>query len=186
MGNNNSFPSLEKFNKTKGLTLEEFKNQIPRKMTIHFLSNESKDCIRFIEFITNEKIKGNCLLEKDIKNKINLYSFMNYNIYNDASKLMEVIENKIENAFNESKSVIFSELLIILDNDEIKKQIEVIGNRFKENITIQTNNHLNPFLIIISPKKLELRDFLKSKTFQYKITLENIFNFFKKKEKDKN
>ena len=186
MGNNNSFPSLEKFNKTKGLTLEEFKNQIPRKMTIHFLSNEPKDCISFIEFITNEKIKDNCLLEKDIKNKINLYSFMNYNIYNDASKLMEVIENKIENSFNESKSVIFSELLIILDNDEIKKQIEVIGNRFKENITIQTNSHLNPFLIIISPKKIELEDFLKSKTFQYKITLKNIFNFFKKKEKEKN
>ena len=154
-------------------------------MTIHFLSNEPKDCISFIEFITNEKIKDNCLLEKDIKNKINLYSFMNYKIYNEASKLMEVIEDKIENSFNESKSVIFSELLIILDNDEIKNQIDIIGNRFKENITTQTYSHLNPFFIILSPKKIELRDLLKSKTFQLK-SLWKIFSFFSKRKKKKN
>ena len=34
-----------------------------------------------------------------------------------------------------------------------------------------------PFILIISPYKINLKNFLSSKTFQYKITLENINNF---------
>ena len=47
------------------------------------------------------------------------------------------------------------------------------------------NSYYIPFLIIISPKKLELKDFLKSKTFQYKIILKNIVNFLEEKKEKK-
>ena len=39
---------------------------------------------------------------------------------------MEVIEDKISNVFKNSESCFFSEVLIILDNDEIEKQIDII------------------------------------------------------------
>ena len=80
---------------------------------------------------------------------------------------MEVIEDKISNVFKNSESCFFSEVLIILDNDEIEKQIDIIKNKFQNSEYILTNSHLIPFLIIISPKKIELKDFKKSKTFQF-------------------
>ena len=68
MGTSSSLPSLEQINKTKNLSLKEFQEQTPRKMTIHLLSNDRKDCINFIEFFSNEKIGDSKeLLEKDIK-----------------------------------------------------------------------------------------------------------------------
>lgn len=171
MGNNPSFPSLDNFNKTKNLTLEEFKKQLPRKMTIHILSKEPKNCIDFIEFFTQEKIQNSQeLKEENITRKINLYSFMNYKIYNDASKLMQVLEDKVNESFTNSKTSIFSEVLIILDNIEIEKQIEIIRNEFEKDDNLQTNPHLNPFIIVISPKEVDLSCFIKSKTFHYKIT----------------
>ena len=63
-------------------------------MAIHLLSNELKDCKKFIKKFTGEKMENTNKLE-DIKKKINLYSFMNYNICNDASELMDEIEEKI-------------------------------------------------------------------------------------------
>ena len=186
MDNDSSSQTLNNFNKSKNLTLEEFQMQIPRKMTIHFLSNKAIDCKEFIEFMTNEKIQNSKeLLEINIKKKINLYSFMNYKIYEDAKKLMDVIEDKVESNKKKPKVGIFSEVLIILDNTEIEKQINIIKKAFICNETMQTNSYYIPFLIIISPKKIKLKDFSKSKTFQYRITLENIFNFFKEKKGEK-
>ena len=71
MGNSHSSSSLNIFNKTKKLSLIEFQNIIPRKMTMHLLSDESKkDCIDFIELFTNEKIENTeVLLEENIKKK---------------------------------------------------------------------------------------------------------------------
>ena len=181
MGNNLSIPSLESFNKSKELALEEFQKQTPRKMTIHLLSSKLEDCIEFIETFTNEKIgKKNELLEKNIETKINLYSFMNYKIYKDASKLMEEIENKVKINHQDPKANIFSEVLIILDNDDIENQICTINNKFNERI-IKNNAHLNPFLILISPKKLNKNGFIKKKTVQYYITWE----LFQRKKKRK-
>ena len=182
-----SSSSIDTFNKYKNLTLEEFQNQLPRKMTIHLLSNISKDCKDFIEFFTKEKMNNSKdLLEKNIKKKVNLYSFMNYKIYEDASKLMKNLNDKIENVKKNPKTGIFSEVLIIFDNDEIENQIEIIKNAFQNNEIMDTNSYYIPFLIIISPKEIELKEFLKSKTFQYKMTLKNIFTFFKEKKGEKN
>jgi hypothetical protein len=55
-------------------------------MTIHIIKNEKEECKTFVELITNEKLGINAdeLLEKDIQNKENLYSFINYKIETDA------------------------------------------------------------------------------------------------------
>ena len=187
MGNNASFPSLENINKSKNLTLAEFQAQLTRKMTIHLLSSKIKDCIDFIKFFTKEKIENSKeLLEENIKKKINLYSYMNYKIYENVDELMEVIEAIANNAFQNPKSFTFSEVLIILDNDEINIQIDTIRDKFKNNKNIKKNSHLKPFLMIISPKTIKLNDFLNSKTFQYKFTLEDFFNFLKEEKEEKN
>ena len=112
MEDNNLPQTLTSFNKTTNLTLEEFEKELPRIMTIHLLSNELKDCKKFIKKFTGEKMKNTNKLE-DIKKKINLYSFMNYNIYNDVSKLLNEIEEKITKVSKNPKSSIFSEVLII-------------------------------------------------------------------------
>ena len=110
---------------------------------------------------------------------------MNYKIYTNVSILTSKIEEIVNDAFNKSKTSIFSEVLIILYNLEIKKQINKISNKFKNNNLIKANSHLNPFIIIISPKKIELKDFIKSKTFQYKITLKEILNVLNKEKGEK-
>ena len=176
MEENNLPQTLNAFNKTTNLTLEEFEKQLPRKMAIHLLSNQLEDCKKFIKKFTGEKMKNTNKLE-DIKKKINLFSFMNYNIYNDATKLMNEIEEKITNVSKNPKSSIFSEVLIILENTDLKTQINEIKCRFKKNKLMKKYPYYIPFLIIISPEEIELKDFFKPKTFYFKITLNEILNF---------
>ena len=190
MGNNS--PSLDKYNNTKKITLEKFQEQTKRKMTIHILSNTFDDCIKFIELFTNEKVEENSeeLLEKNIKKKLNLYSFMNYKIYKNAINLTDKIEKKIDNVVKQPKEAIYSEVIIILDNKDIETQINEIRKKFKKNEVMCTNQYFIPFLIIISPQQINLKGFFKSKTFHYKITFDDIFNYYlkikEKKEKERN
>ena len=58
----------EDYNRIK-LALEKFQKETPRKMTCHILSNKRKDCNRFIEFFTREKILDEELKEENIKKK---------------------------------------------------------------------------------------------------------------------
>jgi hypothetical protein len=144
MGNKSS-PSIDKYNKSKELSLSKFQEQIKRKMTIHILSNKSKDCKDFIEFFTNQKvINSKELLEKDINKKINLYSFMNYKIYDNASNLADQIEKKVQLCSNFPKMAIFSEVLIILDNEEINAHIDIIREKILNNNIISTRNYYFP------------------------------------------
>ena len=69
MGNNIYSQSLEEFHKSKNLTLKMFQEATPRKMTIHILSNNIRDCANLVEFLTEQKIKKSELLEKNIKKK---------------------------------------------------------------------------------------------------------------------
>ena len=186
MGNKSSSPSVDIYNNTKKLALEKFQKEIHRKMTIHILSTETKKCIEFIEFFTNEKVKENSkeLLEKDIHKKINLYSFMNYKIYDDVSKLINEIKDIADNASNNPKNSNYSEVVVLLDNSIIEKQIDKIRDFFENDFVL--NECYFPFLIIISPKKIDLKSFSKSKTFHYKITFEDIVNYNKKKNEEKN
>ena len=177
--NNSKSPSVEQYNNTKRLTLEKFKEEAKRNMTIHILSNNSKDCIDFIDLFTKEKekIKNFELLEKDIVKKVNLYSFMNYIIYESVNALTDKLEKKVKECSDNPKNSNFSEVIVILDNADIKAQIKEIIE-FKKNSILNTSEHLNPFVIVISPKEIDLKGLIKSKTFQYKITLEDILKYF--------
>ena len=72
MGNKNksSPPSVDKYNNSKNLSLDEFQEVTKRKMTLHILSDKNEDCKDFSYYFTNEKVKdSNELSEKDIKKK---------------------------------------------------------------------------------------------------------------------
>ena len=172
---------LSTLNKVEYSSLKKFQEKTARKMTIHVLSNRRKDCVQFIEHLTNEKMNNtNELLEKDIKEKINLYSFINYKIYNSVENLMDNIKKLSKDLYNSPKSAkIFSEVVIILHNQNIEKQTEQIKNIIIDDDILQTQPHLNPFYIFLTPNALNLKDFIFSKTFHYKIDLEDILNFNK-------
>ena len=172
MGNNIYSQSLEEFHKSKNLTLKMFQEATKRKMTIHILSNNTEDCINLVKFFTNQKIEKSELLEKNIKKKVNLFSFMNYKIYKDVDLLNKEIEKRVNKASEDSYSI-FSEVLIVLDNDKLNEQVDKIKELFQSNDAMG-NPYFVPFLIIISPKKVDLKDFLKLKTFHYKITLNDV------------
>ena len=189
MGNSYSTPSLDKYNQRKKLTMESFQKEITRKMTNHILSNKAENCIKFVEILTNEKVSliSRKLKEKDIKKKINLYSFMNYKIYEDASELMNKLINKAKYVSNNPKSenAIYSEVIILLESHEINDQLVIIRNKLEDKL-FQSSSYYIPFLIVISPQQINLKGFLPSKTFHYKFILENIYEYFKNvQEKDK-
>jgi len=176
MGNNSAFSAL---NKVECSSLKKFKEDTARKMTIHVLSNKKDDCIHFVEHLTNEKVKksANELLEKKIKEKINLYSFINYKLYDSVESLLKYIKELSDFLYNNPKSSkIFSEVVIVLNNDDIKKQIETIKNEIINDDILQTQPHLNPFFIFLTPNDLNLKGFIPSKTFHYKTRLEDIMN----------
>ena len=173
------------------LSLEQFKNKktTPRKMTIHILSSSKKNCIKLVESLTLIKIPENSneLLEKNIQTKLTLFSFMNYKIYDSANDIMKAIKNKSEILINNPKSEeeVYSEVVVVLDNEDINNQIEIINEEINdkpiqingEETVLSDNPYYVPFLIFLSFNNLELSKFIPSKTFQYKISLKDILNF---------
>ena len=105
----------------------------------------------FVEHITGIKFNpsSNELLEKDIKEKINLYSFMNYKIYDSVNSLIQNIKelSSFIYEFSEPNSPkIFSEVVLILNNKNMDNQIEQIRReRIKDKI-LNTQSNLNPLL----------------------------------------
>ena len=189
MNNKNSDFVIKEINKNKNLKENQFDKETPRKMTLHILSDKEKDCISLVEFLTKEKFPNSKeLLEKNIKNKVNLYSYMNYKIYKNASYLMKKMVIKCRLAQDKDKNVIFSEVIIIIDNESIYDQIKEIKKEIEDDDNnLMINEYNLPFILIISPRSLYLKGFSKTKTFQYEIYLEDILNFnveFKKEKKD--
>ena len=80
MGNKEISPLLDKIECYK---LDRFKEETPRKMTIHILCDKDDFCRILVENLTGEQLPqySEELLEINIKRKINLFSFMNYYIY---------------------------------------------------------------------------------------------------------
>lgn len=187
MGNSSRFPSFENFNNTKNLSVDDFKQLTARKMTIYLLSDENEKCKNFVELITKQKFPDNStqLLEKNIEKKIDIYSFMNYEIGIDALTIIDKIIKKAKDISSHpiSKKYIFSELILLFDNNNINEQIKIIDKElFKEKqnkMFFKQKPYLLPFLIIISPRNLELQNFLSSKTFQFRINPENIMYFYR-------
>ena len=172
------------------LSLEQFRNKknTPRKMTIHVLSSSKINCIDFVEYLTLKKIPENSyeLLEKDIQKKLTLFSFMNYKMYDSAKDIMKAIKDKSERLItNQNSEEVYSEVVVVLDNEDINKQIEIIYKEINDipmqingnEIVLSDNPYYIPFLIFLSYNNLELSKFIRSKTFQYKITLEDILKF---------
>ena len=46
---------MEEFHKSKNMTLNMFQEETKRKITIHILSNNTKDGNNLVEFLTNQK-----------------------------------------------------------------------------------------------------------------------------------
>ena len=92
------------------LSLKDFHEMTPRKMTIHVLSNNIKDCVSFIEHLAVEKMdeKKRELYEINIKKKKNLFSFMNYKIYDSPELIVKNIKSKIKKIQKDPKNVNFS------------------------------------------------------------------------------
>ena len=161
-------------------SLENFiKDAIPRKITIHVLSNDRKDCISFVENLTGQKFPelSNELKEENIKDKLNLFSFMNYKIYNSEKVIMEIIKEKSSFIYHNPKSSekIYSEIVVVLNNDEINKQIETIKKEINEIPFDDEDNYLFinpyyiPFLIFLSPNNLDLQHYYLQKLFNIKL-----------------
>ena len=192
MGNSSS----DSLDKVECISLKKFQEETPRKMTIHVLSNDKKNCKSFVEILSHEKFPTNCdvLLEKNITKKINLYSFMNYIVYDSAKVIMECIKIKSRNISDDPKSnkVFFSEVVVVLNNDLINDQINTIKQEINDEpfddvgSTLKLNPYYFPFLIFISPNNLDLTKLIAKKTFQYKISLEDILNFNNKDNKEVN
>ena len=166
-------------NKMECYTLKNFNEDTPRKITLHILNNNQSNCIKFVEVLTGEKFPkySDELLEADIKKNINLYSFMNYKIYDSPSKLIEKIKIKSEEVSKNQKSVkcFFSEFVVVLDNESKKEQIEIIKIEINNNY-IFLNPYFFPFFIILHPYNLNIKELLPKKTFHYKIHFEDIFH----------
>lgn len=163
--------------------LDQFQNETPRKMTLHILSQFNIDCIHFVEFLTKETFFNqlNELLENKITKKINLFSFMNYKIYTKTDELMKAIiqigeDDKKNLKLNKKVNSKYSEVVIIIDNSNIKEQIEEIQHWITEGNLIFKEEYYFPFFLIFSPQDLDLKYFIPSKTFQYSINLNKILN----------
>ena len=183
MGNDNENNSKEKD------YIEEFRETLPRKMNVHVLSDNLKDCIAFVEYLTKEKfpLNSNQLLETDIFKKINLYSFMNYKIYESPDSIISDIKAKskqiettpVSNKYN------YSEVIIILDNNKIKDYIKKLKIQILKDDIFSTDYYY-PFVIVLSSSNLELNDLNPSKTFQFRTCLQKLLEFDKPKKEINN
>ena len=100
---------------------------------------------------------------------------MNYKLYDSPNLIMEKIKEKSKFMDENPKSdAIFSEVIIVLDNEEITQQIEIIKEEIFNDPILSMQSFFNPFIIYLSPHDLDLTDFIPSKTFQYRCHLKDI------------
>ena len=187
MGNNETMSPL---NEIKCNSLEELQQKTKRIITIHVLSNDRDDCVRFVETITREKFDSSKeLLQENMKNKFSLLSYMNYIIYDNPKDLMLKIQSITKEAFeksgyytdiskeNEERS--FAEVVIVLNNKNMIEQIDYIREMIKGDDILNTESYYMPFFIFLYPNNLDLSGFIPSKTFLYNVTLEDLLDQIK-------
>ena len=97
---------------------------------------------------------------------------MNYKIYDSADIMMNILIDKVE---SEEKSE-FSEVVIVLPNEDINNQIIKIKEKMNDCDTLNTDTYYTPFFIFCSPNNVDLNGFISSKTFYYKIKNEGSLN----------
>jgi hypothetical protein len=142
----------------------KFRNELPRKMTIHILSNNIEDCIKFVEFLTGEEFPKNSyqLLETDIdiSKKINLYSFMNYKVYNSPDALIKNIKRTSQEIFEKpaNKKLNYSEVILVLNCKNIEEYVKTIREKILKD-DILSQDYYTPFIIFLFPYNLDLKDY---------------------------
>ena len=155
-------------------TLKKFKEATPRKMTLHIISDNKEDCKGFAEFLSGEKFSRNSneLLEKNIIKKKNLYSFINYVVYDNVPEFRAKFEQKIE--LIKQKKSIFSEVILVLNNPNMQQQIDAIQNSIRQ---YKYREYLYPFVIVVSPFHVNLNGFNQKKAFKFTTSHHNVKNF---------
>ena len=85
---------------------------------------------------------------------------MNFKIYEDAHDLMNRLKQYILLVKDKPKSDIgvFSELIIVLNNDKIKEQIDIIKHNMEDDEVITPV--YTPFIIFLSPQNLDIADLM--------------------------
>lgn len=165
---NSDYVSLSKIN---CLSLEEFKKRLPRKMNLHILSSKKEDGRELVRLLTGENFYSysDNLFEENIKNKVQIYSFMNYFVYDDAKTLINKINVIISSAKDapKEKSLNFKEVVLVLNNEKIDQQIKDIKK------AIDSDDVYFPFLIFLSQSNLKLSGLNPKKTFHYRTTLDS-------------
>ena len=156
------------FTKTKNLTLAEFNKNTLRKMSLHILSPETNSiekCTELINHFTKcSPRNGKDLMEEDIKDKVNLFSYMNYHSYRNPISLMDSLSTKIELCIEKLGigTAFFSEVILVICNKEQekrKKQIDSLKNEINNNENIKDNLCYYPFIIFLCKEDLYLSDF---------------------------
>ena len=150
-------------------------------MTIHILSNNIEDCIKLVEFLTGVEFPKNSyqLLETDIdiRKKINLFSFMNYKVYNSPDSLIKAIKRTSQKIFENpaNKELHYSEVILVLNCKNIEEYVKTIREKILKD-DILSQDYYTPFIIFLFPYNLDLKDYNQSKTFQYRTSLKLILN----------
>ena len=86
-----------------------------------------------------------------------------------------MMNNLIDKIESEEKSE-FSEVVIVLPNEDINNQIIKIKEKMNDSDTLNIDPYYTPFFIFCSPNNVDLNGFISSKTFYYKIKSEGSLN----------
>ena len=86
-----------------------------------------------------------------------------------------MMNNLIDKIESEEKSE-FSEVVIVLPNEDINSQIIKIKEKMNDSDTLNIDPYYTPFFIFCSPNNVDLNGFISSKTFYYKIKSEGSLN----------
>ena len=100
---------------------------------------------------------------------------MNYKVYNSPDSLMKAIKRTSQKIFENpaNKELNYSEVILVLNCKNIEEYVKTIREKILKD-DILSQDYYTPFIIFLYPYKLDLKDFDKSKTFQYRTTLQLI------------
>lgn len=102
---------------------------------------------------------------------------MNYKVYDSPTPIMNDIKTKTNDIFNNPQSKLnYSEVILIINNEKINEQINTIKKEIINDKILSNEIYYNPFIILLSPNHLDLKGFIPSKTYQFKLTLKDVLN----------
>ena len=106
---------------------------------------------------------------------------MNFKIYDEINDLMNRLKQEIliMKDSPQSKKIPFSEVIIVIDNSNIKEQIEIIKKNMDDDEEVITSVY-TPFIIFLSRQSLDLTDFPDiKKIYHFQISLNDVITYLK-------